>query len=241
MKPFPISVDAATRERFTLRDRADVATCLQALAARRATATIYFGADSEMLHTELVGVNAAYGELMFAPGHDAQIEHRLMAAGEFMAESMLDSVRVQFQTGHAETVPGRTGVSFRARIPDSLVRMQRRDAMRACTPADARPVCKSQVHGLALVANVMDISTGGVALELPQTGPRLSAGDLLADCRIEVPSLGTLACALKVAYVQAGMQGIRDRAGCAFVELPATTRRQVADYVARLERARLGV
>jgi c-di-GMP-binding flagellar brake protein YcgR len=240
MPAFPLSVDPATQERYTLRDRADVHAYLHALASRRATATLYFGVGDEMLHTEIVAANPHFEELLFAPGHDAALQKRLLAGGEFGVETMIDSVRVLFRSRHAEPVPGREGVAFRARMPESVVRVQRRDTMRADTPADARPACSLRLNGRELTAPVLDVSSGGLGLEIADAGFALQPGDALKDCRIEIPALGALSCGLVVAYVkETGERHVR-KAGCRFVELPATTRRQVSDYVARLERARLG-
>ncbi len=85
-----------------------------------------------MLHTELLSANPAFEELLFAPGEDAALTARLLAAGECGVETTLDGVRVLFSTRHVEAVELNGVRGLRLRMPESLAQL--RTAPRRAAP-----------------------------------------------------------------------------------------------------------
>jgi flagellar brake protein len=244
---FSLALTAPENERYLVRKGVDMLALLRALAARQTPVGLYFGGTDDLLATELLGVNPAYEELLFSPGNDRATLERLLAAGSFGVEASLDSVRILFIASHAEITRFRGQDALRARIPDVLARMQRRESVRVATPQDKPPFCVLRTNsdsrsgsGGELRLRVTDVSTGGLGLHLPAADAAIAPGKTHPDCSLELPGVGLMRCALNIVYVKETQPGSKERqAGCRFIDLPALSREQMRGYVARLERAQL--
>lgn len=244
---FSLALNAPGDDRYPVRKGADMLTLLRAVAARRSPAALHFGATDVPLHTHLIGVNPAFEELLFAPGPDPQALARLLAAGAFGVETSLDSIGIRFIQRHAEETLFRGEPALRARIPDTLIRLQRRESLHVPVPQDKPTLCVLRVARTArnlrgeLRLRVLDVSTGGLGLSLPGADAGgLEPGQTLPDCALEVPGVGTLRCALNIVYVKVMATGGKEqRVGVHFSGLSAPSREQIRAYVTRLERAQL--
>ena len=239
---FSFALSGSENERYLVRKGVDLLALLRALAARHNPATLYFGEAEDRVESELVGVNPAYEELIFAPGRDPEALGRLLAAGSFGVETLLDSVRILFIASHAEMTLLKGQAAMRARIPDVLARMQRRESVRVSTPKDKPFYCMVRLAAeppKELRLRVDDISIGGVALSLPAADGAIATGKTFHDCSLELPGIGLMRCTLNIVYVNEAPGSTQVRIGCHFVDLPGLSREQVRSYVARLERAQL--
>jgi c-di-GMP-binding flagellar brake protein YcgR len=240
---FSFALNAPDNERYLVRKGVDMLALLRALATRHQSMALYFGETEEFLQTQLLGINPAYDELLFSPGGDEAALERLLTAGSFGVETMLDSIRIVFIATHAEITQFKGQKALRGRIPDMVARMQRREAVRVAAPKDKPSFCRVRVtaepvHELKL--RVDDISVGGLGLSLPATESAIATGKAFHDCSLELPEIGVMHCALKIVYVKESQAGsLAQRIGCHFVDLPGLSREQLRSYVARLERAHL--
>ena len=248
---FSLVLNASENERHLVRKGVDMLALLRALAGRQTPVALYFGGTDELMRTELLGVNPAYEELIFGPGNDRGTLEHLLTAGSFGVETSLDSVRILFITSHAEITRFQGQDALRARIPDVLARMQRRESVRVATSKDKPSFCMLRTNAAPggpgggtdsgqLRLRVVDVSTGGIALHLPAADAAIAPGKTCHDCSLELPGVGLMRCALNIVYVREMQPGSRElQAGCRFVDLPALSREQMRGYVARLERVQL--
>lgn len=250
---FAFVLSAPENERHMVRKGADMLALLRALAARRTPVRLSFGRSDAVLATELIGINPAFEELLFAPGRDPAAREQLLAAGSFGVEASLDAVRILFIASHAEITRFKGEDALRARIPDTLARMQRRESVRVAMPGNKPAFCTlsgraparkpgkgADAGGLQL--RVLDLSIGGLGLGLPAPDSAIAPGKTLPDCRLELPGIGAVRCTLQVVYAkELAAGGSEQRLGCHFVDLPALTREQIRTTVARLERAQMAV
>ncbi len=238
---FSFALSASENERYLVRKGVDMMALLRALAARRNPAHLYFGETDDRVETEFLGVNPHYEELVFSPGPDPDALERLLTAGSFGVETTLDSIRMMFIATHAEDTQFKGMRALRARIPDQLARMQRREAVRVAAPKEKPSYCTMKVsaeHESRL--RVDDISVGGLGLilEAPEAG--IGAGKTFHECSLELPGIGLMRCTLQIMYVnESAADPAQRRIGSRFVDLPGLSREQVRSYVARLERAHL--
>jgi c-di-GMP-binding flagellar brake protein YcgR len=248
---FSLALNAPENERYLVHKGVDMLALLRALAARQEPVALYFGGTDDLLRAELLGTNPAYEELLFSPGNDQGALERLLAAGSFGVEASLDSIRILFIASHAEVTRFRGQDALRARIPDVLARMQRRESVRVATPKDKPPFCMLRTNTASggasggtdsgqLRLQVIDISAGGLGLLLPAADAAIAPGKTCHDCSLELPGLGLMRCVLHIVYVREVQPGSKQHlAGCRFVDMPALSREQMRGYVARLERAQL--
>lgn len=252
---FTLALSAPENARHLVRKGVDMLALLRALAARRTPVTLTFGRNENPLQTQLIGINPAFEELLFAPGHDRAVLEQLLTAGSFGVETSMEAIRILFIASHAEITRFQQEDALRARIPDVLARMQRRESIRIATPQDTPSFCT--VHNPPRSAardaqrnsipsgtklRLTDISTGGLGLSLPERNPAFAPGKDLHDCEVALPGIGTIRCALHVVYTQEAQPGSREqRIGCRFVDLPALSREQIRRCVAHLEHLQLAV
>lgn len=240
---FAFVLGASENERFLVRKGVDMQALLRALAARRNPAVLFFGDADDRIESEFLGVNPHFEELVFSPGNDPGALERLLNSGSFGVETSLDSIRILFIASHAEVTQFKESKALRARIPDVIARMQRRESVRVAAPRDKPSYCTVRLGdepGNELRLRVEDISIGGLGLtsEKPHNG--LTAGKTVNECRLELPGIGVMRCTLHFVYVNDGPAGTTgQRIGCNFVGLPGLSREQLRSYVSRLERAHL--
>jgi len=240
---FSFALNAPANERYLVRKGVDMLALLRALAARRQAVALSFGEAEDVLQTQLLGINPAYDELFFAPGNDDAGLERLLTAGTFGVETMLDSIRIVFIATNAEATQFKGAKALRGHIPDVLARMQRRESVRIATPKDRLSFCVVRVGAdpvQELRMPVVDISVGGLGLSLSAAEAAIAAGKTFHECSLELPDIGVMRCTLNIVYVQEPLAGGSERRiGCHFVDLPGLSREQLRSYVARLERAQL--
>lgn len=240
---FSLALNASENERFLVRKGVDMLALLRAMVARRNPAALHFGNADDRLETEFLGLNPAYEELIFSPGSDPHSLSRLLSAGSFGVETSLDSIRILFIASHAEITQFNAQKALRARIPDVLARMQRRESVRIAPPADKPLFCT--VRGGTDPARevrlrVADISISGLGLVLGMAEAGISPGKTFHECSLELPGMGVMLCTLNIVYVKEPLPGSAEqRVGCKFVDLPGLSREQLRGYVVRLERAQL--
>ena len=240
---FSFALTAAENERYLVRKGVDMLAVLKALVARNEPMSLYFGETDDRIETQLLSINPAYEELIFSSGVDPAAIERLLTAGSFGVETLLDSIRILFIATHAEVSLFKGQKALRARIPDRLARMQRREALRVPMSKDKPSFCdvrlsKEPLHVLRLQVN--DISISGLSLILPASETALPPGKTFSECSLDLPGIGMMRCTLNIVHsVEAETTGQHKRIGCHFVDLPALSREQVRSHVARLERAYL--
>ena len=240
---FSFALNASENERFLVRKGVDMLALLRALAARRNPATLYFGEKDGQVESAFLGLNPAYEELVFSPGGDPDLLAQLLAAGSFGVETSLDSIRILFIASHAELTQFNMQKALRARIPDVLARMQRRESVRIAMPKDKPSFCTVRVGSdpareVRLAVN--DISISGLGLLLGAAESAISPGKTFHECSLELPGMGVMRCTLNIVYVKEPQPGSTERRiGCHFVDLPGLAREQLRGCVARLERAQL--
>lgn len=94
-----------------------------------------FGDGSQdFLATTLLDVNPEFEELVFDCGSDPVANGRLQRAESLEFVTALEQIRIQFSTHAAEPTIHERLPALRVRLPESIVRLQRREYFRVVTP-----------------------------------------------------------------------------------------------------------
>ena len=236
--------------RFAVHRRIEVLALLRQLADTQAPVVLGHGGSlphgpAETVCARLRGVHPERDELLFdADGDDAQWQ-RLVAAPALTVEGQLQSVRLLFEAGPARADAAHGSHAFLVAMPSSIQRLQRREAYRVPAPADPVLECRCNPrHDLDRVARlrVQDLSAGGASLALDDPTLVLAPGDLLGNCRIELPGVGTLFCSLQIRnldhFTARDAERGHWRLGCVFIDLPGPSVTQLQRYLNNLQRER---
>lgn len=240
----PLEGDALDYERYQVESRFEIVALLRAVAESRGAVTLYFNQGSDFIVSGILGVNPEFEELILDLGADAAANRRLLKAERVTVISFLDNIRLQFHVQRVEETVHEQLPALRIRLPDALLRLQRRNSYRVRAPV-AKPIAATFPHPLQrdkhLAMRIADLSCGGVALVSAETDPALLPGMLLRNCRIDLPEVGVIDSVLEVRSVANHAEGARSRQlryGCQFVSLPPALASAVQRYITRIERTR---
>jgi c-di-GMP-binding flagellar brake protein YcgR len=231
-------------EQYQIYSRTEVIGLLRDLLRRRVLVTIHFGGGMQFIVTNLLAINPDFEELVFDCGADKEANRALNRANRFTIVTFINHVKIQFSGQRIEETVHEGAPALRMRMPDSLMRFQRREFFR--TPASGKPItCRippQSKEDKPLDVRIVDIGCGGISLQ-GVTGERtLGPGTVFPNCRIDLPEVGTVTTSIEVRNVTdlttpAGVK--QRRLGCSFSNLPGSMITMIQRYVNMVERNRL--
>lgn len=228
---------------YLLHARVDIAAVLRDLVRARGLASVHFGGGQDTLLTPLLRVDPAAGEIVFDCSGSERLNQALMRASKLMFIASHDKVKVRFITGPARGEQHEGRNAFAVRMPDSMLRLQRREFYRVLAPVTRPARCVIPVDrdgGVRDVeARLHDISQGGVAVMTRPGDLPVEIGAIYPDCRLALPDAGNVAVALRTANIHTvtllnGKQMLR--VGCQFVHPSMPALALIQRYMMRLER-----
>ncbi len=237
--PEPESPDLAP---YTVYARAEIVALLQAMTRPSTLTTVYFDAQAGFAVTALLSVNPDFEEVVFDAPADADTQRRLLAAESLTFVTFIDQIKVQFSARRAEATQYDGRAALRVRLPDQLLRLQRRDFYRVRTPLSRPAHCLvpygddgRQYEKLRLI----DISVGGVAVLAQPEKFELAAGSRIDDCFLDLPGIGSVGVSLRVRHQEALPRDDHARSvGCEFVDIAPLARTLIQRYVNKLDAER---
>ena len=160
--------------------------------------------------------------------------------------SRLERIHVQFKLYDLQRVLKDGQVAFRAALPESVLRLQRREFYRLQVPVTQPMECAIPIRhpdGETTYRHyrVLDISGGGIALAVQAEEPALQPYNEFPGSLLHLPDGGPLCVRLMVKslHSQLNQNGTESwRAGCQFTDLPRGGDALLQRYIFRLERQR---
>lgn len=233
--------------RYILHSRTEILVVLRTLIQKGALITVHFEHGKSFLLTSMLALTEDSENFILDIGASAEMNRKAVLADKFVLTALIDKVKIQFATDKLISTQHEGRAAFLGKVPDHLLRLQRREFYRLSTPM-ANPVYMNTVlhrpDGSAFSADIplFDISGGGVGLMAPQEIAQfLETGALLPECRIDLPEEGLLVANLAVRNkfdVTTRSGGLFVRAGCEFVDTPPSRLNMVQRYIIRIERER---
>jgi c-di-GMP-binding flagellar brake protein YcgR len=233
--------------RFLLHSKSEILAILRALMQKGAMITVHFDKGRSFLLTSIIALNADNRTLTLDFGSNDEMNRKALSADRLIFTALIDKVKVQFSLGSVSQTQNDGRPAFLARMPETLLRLQRREFFRLSTPV-ANPVKLNATLRCADASMVcvelplMDISGGGIGLLAPpDQAPLFQRGDTLNECKIMLPDEGMLVASLCVRNLidLTTRNGSRFfRVGCEFVNLSAARLTLVQRYITRVERER---
>ena len=152
-------------------------------------------------------------------------------------------IHVQFVTGKGSEMMHGGSRAFAVRLPNKVLRLQRRDSFRIETPRIRLLAFYGRLpEGGLLSLPAHDISVAGIGLTASELPDALQPGLRLPTCHFSLPQdEHDLLFAATVRHVteQEGRLGNRQwRVGLEFEELPGTAEARIQRYITQIERER---
>jgi len=237
LEPEPETPD---HEQYVTYARREVINMIGEIIDGRGSVTVYFNQGEERFVTNLLHVNPDFEELVFDAAPQEATNHRVTESKGATFVTFLEQVKVQFHAQRIESTAFGGRPALRTRLPESLMRLQRRNFYRVPAPV-AKPLqCTIPLRGGATAQfAIRDISVGGLAMLAGPAKAEFSAGMVFHDCQIELPGHGSINVSLEVRNDQGGgPAGISQRYGCQFLNLAGPVVNLIQRYINQLERDR---
>lgn len=238
-------LDPAAFAGYVIHDRREILQLLHALIHKRVLITARLDTGPSFL-TLVLAITADETTIVLDATSDDTVNGWVANAAELVCMTRLDKVRVQFslQTPACIEHDGRAAIG--AALPESVLRLQRREFFRLEAPAFAAPTCTITTtapdgRGKPVSVTVLDVSSGGLAILLPPDAPSFAPGAGFDDCVLHLPDEGPLPVRLLVRSVLdvRGPDGEPfRRAGCEFVDQRNTAAARIQRYIFKVERDR---
>jgi flagellar brake protein len=243
---------------FDITSRVECLAILEKLRADGSLLSVCSLDDpSEVIVTQLLSIDAKSGRIAFELSHvDAHTNfiarHRKAIVVAIEEKIKLQFIATEIELGQDERTP-----LLLADFPESIYRIQRREAFRvrplATHPATCLMPMQARRHVLpdnqsasaapALFdALVLDVSVGGLSLELLDFNKDFELGDILEDCFLHLPGQTAFRCTLKLCYIGTPHLKARSyRIGAHFEDLSSESERAIQRYVNAVEISRKSV
>lgn len=228
---------------YMLNSRSEMFAVFRSMVDHVSQVTMFFNEGRDMVLTSLI----AYKDngLFLDLGASSEMNNKVLDAEKVFCVTQVDKVKIQFILRKLQRVELSGGPAFFAPLPDSVLRLQRREYYRLAAPI-ARPLkCAipfpTPDGELRTVdVHVVDISGGGLGIVSVPLDIPLQQGLELAY-KIELPEVGVVTGKIMVRSVfeSVARSGTKSkRAGCEFMKLPGSMLTLIQRYIIKVERER---
>lgn len=229
---------------YMLNTKAEMFAVFRGMVEHVSQVTMFFNEGRDLVLTSMISYND--GGLYLDLGASSEMNRKALDAKKLFCVTQLDKVKIQFILRGLQRVETKDGPAFFAALPDSVLRLQRREYYRLATPITRPLKCTiafpppPQGERRIFEASLGDISGGGIGvisipLDIPiETGLELT-------CKIDLPEVGIVSGTIIVRSVSEARtrSGIKSkRAGCEFVKLPGAMLTLIQRYIIKVERER---
>lgn len=200
------------------------------------------GADSVV--TSILDVDEADNSVVIDCAPSALANQRILESSDISFETVLENIRILFFASQVQSCVHEDRPALRIDLPQSLIRLQRREFYRVLTPV-ANPVrCTLQIRDeeskitTAVVVPLYNVSGGGIAVTDEKKLVPPIVGSIYADCRIDIPGspvVVTLQLMNSHELTLGNGKHVR-RLGLMFVDPPKAMLAAIQRYITKLER-----
>jgi c-di-GMP-binding flagellar brake protein YcgR len=166
----------------------------------------------------------------------------LVEGGEATAVAYLDSVKLQFDVTGLVVVHAAKSCALQADLPQELFRFQRRNSFRVRTLPRTSPTLHFRhpsIPDMTLSLRVLDVSTGGCALFLPNDVPPLAPGVKIHRARVELDPNTRFEATVQLCHVTSlNPQSNGVRLGCELQQLDGDAQRMLTRYIDQTQKRR---
>ena len=230
---------------YEVTSRREIVALLRGIFAKNQLIRMLIHGEADVCVTSILHVDADNDSLVLDYSINKEQNARILAAGRVLFETSLDKIRILFAADQVRESAFEGGTALRIAIPDSLIRLQRREYYRMATPV-SNPVravvpMPPELGEGNMVFPLADISCGGIAILDNKLLLGNTIGIHFADVRIDLPDIGAVQTGLEVRN-SLDMTLLNNksnrRLGCAFVDITRGNLALVQRYITKLERER---
>lgn len=233
--------------KYMLHSRTEILYILRSMVKKSCMTTVFFDQGRNFFLTAIIEVDERQNRIVLDCGSDKEVNQRALQTPRLLCTANLDKVKIQFSLNGLQSIQSGGHPAFSAKLPEVLLRLQRREYFRLDTPQGNPILCHVKVRNqnnvqAAMDLPLVDISGGGVGLMVPLSAESyFPIGSAIAGARIDIPEEGVIQIDLAVrnafrVTMRNGNQHLR--VGCEFINLPGNRLNMIQRYITRVERER---
>ena len=231
-------------EQYIVQNQKQIVQILNDLAKNHEMLKVTFGHDSCL--TSVISVDVTNHALYLDVGIDEAFNNRL-AASHHVVFTKEDGVKVKWTSTHVALTNLKDGKAIKVALPQSIMRLQRREFFRLTTPIINPVPCVIPIVNEAnpdvdrvIELSLADVSLGGIGvLASDPIDELLVIGASFNQCKISFPDVGETSLTLQVRNItQITIKDgvIKHRIGLQFISPSRGNEGLINRYVYNLER-----
>lgn len=240
LHPFP-EPETPELEPYMLQSRAEIVSLLRRIVADHALVTVYPKREEDFFVSAILESDPEHGRLVLDVPAGQVARQRALLESKLVCVAFLENVKMQFAITALREILYDGKPAFEAGLPDSLLRLQRREFFRVRTPKLAPASCRiPQSEGASRYESVrvVNLSVGGLAVLVHPHRFELASGSVVQNCFLDLPGAGPIKVSFRVVNVYdiGGGEGEWGRrCGCHFLDLEPQARMLLQRYINRVE------
>lgn len=229
-------------DKYSINWKKEIVFLLRAIMDKGGLLSAHFDHGKNFILTSIVEVDADRGEVILDYGATEALNLRILESDKIIFVTSHDKVKVQFVANRIEKTRFEGHDAFKIKLPESLIKLQRREYFRVATPIANPLKCIVPIeNGHKIEMTIVDISIGGIGVILPQCDIAFTRGMVFPECHLALPGIGNIVGTLEIRSVfdmtlRNGQQS--KRAGCQLIDLSANMQAMIQRYIIKVERER---
>tara|TARA_R110002073_G_scaffold320204_2_gene495528 strand:+ start:366 stop:1148 length:783 start_codon:yes stop_codon:yes gene_type:complete len=230
-------------ENFRIRTEIEVIFILRGIMKKNTLITLYYGDGNNFILTSILAIDVDKNEMVIDYGIEEKLNQIALLAPKLTFVTSQERIKVEFTCNTIRKIQFDGLDAFAVNIPESLVRMQRRNYFRISTPTVKPLKCiiplPEENETRTAEVTLLDISCGGIGVIDHHPIISFDPGTIYKHCQIELPEIGTIDTTIQVknTYEVTLRNGLAcKRAGCAFLTLPVKMQAMIQRYIVKQER-----
>ncbi len=225
-------------ERCTLTGRREILFQLRTLIRNKERISVVFDEGRQSFLTLLFDLSEEKNCLYFDIGGSEETNASFLKSERCQFMGVVDGIRLQFSAKSPRLVKIGGQEALSVTLPQSMLRLQRRDAYRLQLPTTKPYLCllhPGTPDELALP--IYDLSVGGLGIQLADR-PDFEPLQKIDNCRIDLRESGTLNVALEIRYVMATESRVHKpvwHVGCSFINPTPSIETVIQRFMAKIE------
>lgn len=230
---------------YRLHSRREIVALLRTIAEQNQMLNMLANRDSAAIITTILEVDDVAGKLIIDCAQHEYLNNSILASDNISFETALEQVRILFFVDRVEQCQYQGKPALQIDLPQSMIRVQRREFYRVPTPAGAPVSCTITIpqtgagEARSVTMVLQNVSGGGIALLDAQGVLDQTIGRIYRNCRIDLPGGTLVVTSLELRNTQQvrlpnGQHA--NRLGCLFIDLPHAMLAAVQRYITKLER-----
>lgn len=235
--------DKDEMEPYRVRSRREIIALLRNISERNQLVRMVVNNGADTVVTSILRINESDDTILLDCAPTATMNHRVLESEKLSFETVLDNIRILFSSSQAESRVYENLPAFAVPLPDTIVRLQRREFYRVPTPLTIPVLCTVPVptedRPMPIVTTLHNISGGGVSIIDEKKLIDATLGRIYDNCRIDLPIGGAVTLSLQIRnLIELTLTNGKSihRIGCQFINPSNGSLAAVQKYITKLER-----